>query len=68
MFYIDRKSSTMTDISSQHNVDISLYIITRVQVYLSEEEFQKVFNITVHEFKAMPKWKQNDLKKGVGLF
>ena len=39
-----------------------------VQIYLTEEEFQKVFDITIHEFKGMPAWKRNDMKKKVGLF
>ena len=39
-----------------------------LQTYLSEEEFQKVLGVTIHEFKSMPKWKQNDFKKKAGLF
>lgn len=38
------------------------------QMYLTEEEFQKVFDITVHEFKGLPNWKKNDMKRKVGLF
>ena len=39
-----------------------------LQVYLTEEEFKEVFKVTMNEFKGMPKWKQSDMKKKVGLF
>jgi len=36
--------------------------------YLSDEEFQVVFKMTKEKFAELKKWKQQDLKKGVGLF
>lgn len=39
-----------------------------MQVYLTEEDFKVVFGMTVHEFKGLPKWKQNDMKKKAKLF
>ena len=39
-----------------------------LQTYLTEEDFQAVFGISVHDFKAMPVWKQANLKKKVDLF
>jgi hypothetical protein len=38
------------------------------QVYLSDEEFSKVFGKTEKEFVEMPLWKQTRDKKRVGLF
>lgn len=38
------------------------------EAYLSEEEFQKVFEMTPHEFTKLPKWKQQALKKAKKLF
>lgn len=39
-----------------------------LQTYLTEEDFQDVFGISVHEYKALPKWKQDNLKKKVNLY
>ena len=38
------------------------------KTYLTEEEFNKVFEMSVQEFRALPKWKQGNLKKKVDLF
>ena len=38
------------------------------QTYLTEEDFQKVFKLTVSEFKALAEWKRINLKKKVDLF
>jgi len=38
------------------------------KAYLSEDDFKKVFEISVQEFRALPKWKQGNLKKKVDLF
>jgi len=40
----------------------------RSKTYLTEEEFNKVFEMSVQEFRALPKWKQGNLKKKVDLF
>jgi hypothetical protein len=37
-------------------------------VYLSPEEFQKVFKTNIDEYKKWPEWKQKETKKKVGLF
>ncbi|KDO34602.1 hypothetical protein SPRG_00665 [Saprolegnia parasitica CBS 223.65] len=42
--------------------------ITLKENYLSSPDFQKVFGMTVAEFHAMPKWKQQAKKKDVKLF
>jgi len=39
-----------------------------LKAYLSEDDFKKVFEISVQEFRALPKWKQGNLKKKVDLF
>ena len=39
-----------------------------LQTYLSEEDFEKVFGMSIHQFRGIPKWKQNDLKKKKELF
>jgi len=36
--------------------------------YLSEEEFLSVFGISADQFAALPKWKQNKMKKAKELF
>ncbi|XP_041362840.1 advillin-like [Gigantopelta aegis] len=36
--------------------------------YLSDEEFEKVFNMTKSEFYKKPKWKQIQMRKKTGLF
>ena len=38
------------------------------KTYLTEEEFNKVLGMSVQEFRALPKWKQGNLKKKVDLF
>lgn len=41
---------------------------TKLETYLSEEEFEKVFSVTKDEFFGLPKWKQQARKKEVLLF
>jgi hypothetical protein len=41
---------------------------TRKEQYLSDADFQKLFEMTKAEFNALPKWKGNGLKKKVGLY
>lgn len=36
--------------------------------YLSDEQFQEVFEMSKDAFKAMPLWKRQGKKKKVGLF
>ncbi|XP_060072060.1 gelsolin, cytoplasmic-like [Ylistrum balloti] len=38
------------------------------EVYLSDAEFQKIFGLNRSVYKKMPRWKQMNLKKDVGLF
>ncbi len=38
------------------------------QKYLSEDDFKKAFKMTYAEFVAKPGWKQQTLKKELGLF
>lgn len=38
------------------------------EVHLSEEDFQKVLGISIHEYRGLPQWKKNNLKKKVDLF
>lgn len=40
----------------------------RKEMYLQDDEFQKVFEMSKAEFQKMPAWKQADKKKKVGLF
>eukprot|EP00049_Salpingoeca_infusionum_P017156 m.351941 g.351941 ORF g.351941 m.351941 type:complete len:836 (+) comp16405_c0_seq1:595-3102(+) len=42
--------------------------LTQKEQYLSDEEFQQVFQMSRAEFNALPKWKQNGKKKAVKLF
>lgn len=41
---------------------------TKLETYLSEEEFEKVFSMTRDEFYQLPQWKQQSRKKEVLLF
>lgn len=41
---------------------------TRLERYLSPEEFQQALEMSLDEFKEMPIWKQSKLKKDAGLF
>jgi hypothetical protein len=42
--------------------------LTAKEKYLSDEEFEKYFEMTRAEFNALPKWKQNGKKKAAKLF
>jgi hypothetical protein len=41
---------------------------THKEYYLSDEDFQKCFNMNLDEWKKLKQWKQQDLKKKVKLF
>ena len=36
--------------------------------YLSEEEFEKLFEMSFEQYQEMPEWKQPKLKKPLGLY
>ena len=38
------------------------------QLHLTEEEFNKVFGMSIHDYRPLPQWKKNNLKKSVDLF
>lgn len=38
------------------------------EVHLTEEEFSKVFGMSIHDYRPLPQWKKNGLKKKVDLF
>uniref|UniRef100_A0AAX7VDD3 HP domain-containing protein n=1 Tax=Astatotilapia calliptera TaxID=8154 RepID=A0AAX7VDD3_ASTCA len=40
----------------------------RLEVYLSDEDFQRALEMSKEEFGALPSWKQMNLKKAKGLF
>ena len=40
----------------------------RKESYLSPDEFEDVFGMSKEEFVSLPKWKQSNEKKRVGLF
>jgi hypothetical protein len=42
--------------------------LEKLEKYLSQEDFQKVFKMDAKVFNEMPQWKQIDTKKRVGLF
>ena len=57
------------EISNVALFQLSLALINAIlQTYLTEEDFLEVFGISVHDYKAMAKWKQDNLKKKVDLF
>ncbi|TGZ73432.1 hypothetical protein CRM22_001523 [Opisthorchis felineus] len=41
---------------------------TRLEIYLSPEEFQAVFRMSKEEFDPLPAWKKAQMKKRLGLF
>lgn len=41
---------------------------TRLETYLSDDEFRDVFKVDKDAFSAMPLWKQEQQKKNVGLY
>ncbi|XP_078259380.1 villin-1-like [Rhinoraja longicauda] len=41
---------------------------TRKEDYLSDKEFEKIFDTTRYKFNSMPEWKQKNLKKAKGFF
>jgi advillin len=41
---------------------------TKLEAYLSDSEFEAIFKITREKFAEVPQWKQNDIKKSLGLF
>ena len=49
---------------------LSYYVVYTppLQVHLTEEEFSKVFGMSTHEYRPLPQWKKNNIKKKVDLF
>lgn len=41
---------------------------TRKEDFLSNEDFERILGISMAEFKALPEWKKQNLKKASGLF
>ena len=40
----------------------------KLETYLSDEEFKKIFKTDKEQFSKMPLWKQTKAKKDAGLF
>lgn len=41
---------------------------TKLEIYLTREEFENLFHMTKEAYDAMPAWKQLNTKKSVGLY
>ncbi|XP_075225923.1 uncharacterized protein LOC142327040 [Lycorma delicatula] len=41
---------------------------TRLEMYLSPQDFQELLGISKEQFSELPEWKQTNLKKAAGLF
>ncbi|XP_077304014.1 villin-1 [Lithobates pipiens] len=41
---------------------------TKKEDYLSNEDFERILGISMSDFKALPEWKKQNLKKANGLF
>ncbi|CAF1448085.1 unnamed protein product [Rotaria sordida] len=41
---------------------------SKIEFYLSDDDFQKEFRMTKDEFYALPYWKQTNIKKSLGFF
>eukprot|EP01024_Parvocaulis_polyphysoides_P040084 TRINITY_DN3640_c0_g4_i2.p1 TRINITY_DN3640_c0_g4~~TRINITY_DN3640_c0_g4_i2.p1 ORF type:complete len:918 (-),score=215.37 TRINITY_DN3640_c0_g4_i2:1688-4390(-) len=53
----------LKDLKLEDGIDPS-----RKELYLSDDEFQKLFKMDKDDFQGLPKWKQQNLKKGLHLF
>lgn len=42
--------------------------LSKLEQYLSVEEFKKVFNMSKEEFNALPLWKRTPMRKSANLF
>ncbi|KAL5016462.1 hypothetical protein ScPMuIL_006051 [Solemya velum] len=40
----------------------------QIELHLSEDEFQSIFRLTKEEFRRMPEWKRNDVKRRADLY
>lgn len=40
----------------------------KLETYLSKEEFEEVFGVTLQTFQTFPIWKQQKIKREFGLF
>ena len=40
----------------------------KLEMYLTDDDFQKVFALSVDEFQGLPQWKRIQKKKDVSLF
>jgi len=43
-------------------------VLHKKELYLSDEDFKKVFGLTKQQFNKLPKWKKQMKKKDVHLF
>lgn len=41
---------------------------TKLEIYLSDDDFVELLSMTKYEFQQLPLWKQNATKKEKGLF
>jgi supervillin len=41
---------------------------TKLEQYLSDDEFAKVLQMTKDEFYALPSWKQNKIRQQINLY
>ncbi|XP_025829482.1 advillin isoform X2 [Agrilus planipennis] len=42
--------------------------LSRKELHLTHDDFVEIFRMNYDNFSSLPKWKQQELKKGVGLF
>jgi len=64
---IKYKVTSYADLKARKNLPKD-YDFCNKQNYLSDAEFNEVFKMNKEKFSKMQKWKQNKLKKKVGLF
>lgn len=73
-----QKSSWHTDVKppeySYERLKISNFDLPKdvdrdqLEIHLSKEDFETIFEMTVEEFRHLPEWKRNDLKRKKDLF
>ena len=60
---------TMEEIQEvRHNKEYGTLRPDCMELYLTDSEFVKVFNVSKEAFSKFPKWRQTTLKKQHGLF
>ncbi|ORZ32238.1 hypothetical protein BCR44DRAFT_1440738, partial [Catenaria anguillulae PL171] len=69
-FYLSELTRTVYSLKELQSMDLTKAFVdlTRLEDYLSDAEFDTNFKMTREAFKGLPLWKQENIKKEVGLY